>query len=170
MLINQLPEWFKNGRIVLSSAQNSKKTHIRSGQQRMSWLDSIADFTDINLSKLQEKEMATHSTIHDWKILWTEEPGRLQSMESQGPDLTEWLTHYHHWEIVKDKKDWHAAVHGTPKSQTCLSNWKATTNSGLFICMWELLLRYLLYWLGVQLSFRYISPVFPKRWPSVYRF
>ena len=38
----------------------------------MSWLDSITDFTDINLSKLQEKEMATHSTIHDWKILWTE--------------------------------------------------------------------------------------------------
>ena len=27
-----------------------------------------------------EKEMATHSSILSWKILWTEEPGRLQSM------------------------------------------------------------------------------------------
>ena len=29
---------------------------------------------------LLEKEMATHSSILDWKIPWTEEPGRLQSM------------------------------------------------------------------------------------------
>ena len=31
-----------------------------------------------------EKEMATHSSILAWKILWTEEPGGLQSMGSQG--------------------------------------------------------------------------------------
>ena len=30
-----------------------------------------------------EKEMATHSSILAWEILRTEEPGRLQSMESQ---------------------------------------------------------------------------------------
>ena len=30
-----------------------------------------------------EKEMATHSSILAWKILWTEEPGRLQSTGSQ---------------------------------------------------------------------------------------
>ena len=30
-----------------------------------------------------EKEMATHSSIHACKIPWTEEPGELQSMESQ---------------------------------------------------------------------------------------
>ena len=30
-----------------------------------------------------EKEMATHSSIHAWRIPWTEEPGRLQSMGSQ---------------------------------------------------------------------------------------
>ena len=30
-----------------------------------------------------EKEMATHSSILAWKIPWTEEPGRLQSMGSQ---------------------------------------------------------------------------------------
>ena len=30
-----------------------------------------------------EKEMATHSSTLAWKILWTEEPGGLQSMGSQ---------------------------------------------------------------------------------------
>ena len=29
------------------------------------------------------EEMATHSSILAWKILWTEEPGKLQSMGSQ---------------------------------------------------------------------------------------
>ena len=29
------------------------------------------------------KEMATHSSTLAWKILWLEEPGRLQSMGSQ---------------------------------------------------------------------------------------
>ena len=32
---------------------------------------------------LLEKEMATHSSILAWKIPWTEEPGRLQSMGPQ---------------------------------------------------------------------------------------
>ena len=30
-----------------------------------------------------EKEIATHSSILAWRISWTEEPGGLQSMESQ---------------------------------------------------------------------------------------
>ena len=33
-----------------------------------------------------EKEMAIHSSIIAWKIPWTEEPGGLQSMASQGLD------------------------------------------------------------------------------------
>ena len=43
-----------------------------------------------------EKEMATHSNILVWKILWTEECGGLQSLGSQRVryDLaTEYLTH-----------------------------------------------------------------------------
>ena len=32
---------------------------------------------------LLEKEMAVHSSTIAWKIPWTEEPGRLQSMGSQ---------------------------------------------------------------------------------------
>ena len=34
-----------------------------------------------------EKEMATHSSILAWEIPWTEEPGRLQSMDSKSQIL-----------------------------------------------------------------------------------
>ena len=50
-----------------------------------SWEDSL------------EKEMATHSSTLAWKILWIEEPGRLQSMGSQSwaqlSDFTFTLVH-----------------------------------------------------------------------------
>ena len=38
-----------------------------------------------------EKEVAIHSSILAWRIPWTEEPDRLQSMGSQESDTTEWL-------------------------------------------------------------------------------
>ena len=36
------------------------------------------------LDIVAEKAMATHSSTLAWKIPWTEEPGRLQSMGSLG--------------------------------------------------------------------------------------
>ena len=36
--------------------------------------------------------MATHCSILDWRIPWTEEPGGLQSTESQKLDTNEQLT------------------------------------------------------------------------------
>ena len=36
-----------------------------------------------------EEEMADYSNILAWKIPWTEEPGRLQSMGLQRVDMTE---------------------------------------------------------------------------------
>ena len=36
--------------------------------------------------------MATHSSILAWRILWTEEPGELQSMGSKDLGMTERLT------------------------------------------------------------------------------
>ena len=41
-----------------------------------------------------EKEMATHSSTLAWKIPWTEEPGRLQSMGSQRV-RHDWVTSLH---------------------------------------------------------------------------
>ena len=35
-----------------------------------------------------EKEMATHSSILAWEVLWTEDPGGLQSMGLQESDMT----------------------------------------------------------------------------------
>ena len=41
------------------------------------------------LGRVLEKEMATHSSILVWRIPWTEEPGRLQSM---GLQESPWIT------------------------------------------------------------------------------
>ena len=40
-----------------------------------------------------EESMATHSSIIGWRIPWTEEPGRLQSIGSQESDTTEATWH-----------------------------------------------------------------------------
>ena len=41
------------------------------------WVQSLGS------EDLLEEEMATHSSILAWRISWTEEPGRLQSMGLQ---------------------------------------------------------------------------------------
>ena len=45
-----------------------------------------------------EESMATHSSILTWEIPWTEEPGGLQSMESQrvGHDLAHICNYIYH--------------------------------------------------------------------------
>ena len=40
-------------------------------------------FQSVDQEDPLEEEMATHSNILAWEIPWTEEPGGLQSMESQ---------------------------------------------------------------------------------------
>ena len=44
-----------------------------------------------------EKEMATHSSIIAWKVLWTEEPGGPQSIRLQKLDMTEQLNTINTW-------------------------------------------------------------------------
>ena len=44
---------------------------------RETWVRSLGQ------EDLLEKEMAIHSSTTAWKISWTEDPGRLQSMGSQ---------------------------------------------------------------------------------------
>ena len=45
-------------------------------------LNHVRLFCDPIDYRLSEKEMATHSSIFAWRILWTEEPGALLSMGS----------------------------------------------------------------------------------------
>ena len=60
------------------------------------WLsgkESACNAGDLGLKSLGredplEKEMATHSSILAWEIPWTEEPGGLQSTESQKESVT----------------------------------------------------------------------------------
>ena len=65
------------------------KRRLLLGRKVMTNLDSILKSRDITLPtkvhlvKATEKAMAAHSSTLAWKIPWTEEPGRLQSMGSR---------------------------------------------------------------------------------------
>ena len=52
-----------------------------------------------------EKEMAAHSSTLSWKIPWMEEPGGLQSMESQRVGPTERLYHNRNSDVEKRLTD-----------------------------------------------------------------
>ena len=52
-------------------AQTVKNLPAMTQVQSLSWEDTL------------EKGMTTHSSILAWRIPWTEEPGKLQSMGSQ---------------------------------------------------------------------------------------
>ena len=58
------------------------------GKKAMINLDSILKSRDITLPKkvclvkAMKNALATHSSTLTWKLPWTEEPGRLQSMGS----------------------------------------------------------------------------------------
>ena len=88
------------------------------------------------LDKGSEKAMAPHSSTFAWKIPWTEEPGRLQSMGllRVGHD---WATSlslftFTHWrrkwqptpvfclENPRDEGAWWAAIYGVAQSRTRL--------------------------------------------------
>ena len=66
---------------------------------------------------LLEKEMETHSNILAWKIPWTEEPGRLQSMGLQSPT---WLSDFASRELQKN-------------TVQCLSKWLILLNAAVVL-------------------------------------
>ena len=65
-----------------------------------------------------EKGMATYSSILAWRIPWTEEPGRLQSL-GEGNDN---LLQYSCLENSMDRGARQATVHGVAKNWTQLND------------------------------------------------
>ena len=91
--------------------------------------------------------MAPYSSTLAWKIPWTEEPGRLQSMGSLELDTTERL-HFHFslscigegngnplqcscLENPRDGKAWWAAVSGVTQSRTQLKRLSSSSSSSM---------------------------------------
>ena len=89
--------------------------------------------------------MAPHSSTFAWKIPWTEEPGRLQSMGSLESDTTERL-HFHFslscigegngdplqcscLENPRDGGAWWAAIYGVTQSWTRLNRLSSSSSS-----------------------------------------
>ena len=100
-----------------------------------------------------EKAMAPHSSTLAWKILWTEEPGRLQSMGSLESDTTEWL-HFHFslsctgegngnplqcscLENPRDGEAWWAAISGVAQSQTRVEWLTSSSSSSSSSSVWD---------------------------------
>ena len=94
---------------------------------------------------LEEKAMATHSSTLAWKIPWTEEPGRLQSMRSLRV-RHDWATSlslftFMHWRRKwqptpvflpgesQGRGAWWAAVYGVARSRTRLKQLSSRSSS-----------------------------------------
>ena len=90
----------------------------------------------LSLGSVEEKAMAPHSRTFAWKIPWTEESGRLQSMGSLESDTTERLPFHFSLsgigegngnplqcsclENARDGGAWRAAIHGAAQRRTRL--------------------------------------------------
>ena len=61
-------------------------------------------------SEYMEKAMAPHSSTLAWQIPWTEEPGRLQSMESQSRTRLSDFTFTFHFLALEKEMATHSSV------------------------------------------------------------
>ena len=108
-----------------------------------------------NLIYILEKEMATHSSILAWRILWTEEPGGLLSMGSHSGTWLKWLSMHactgegngnplqcSCLENPRDGGAWWAAVYGVAQSRTRLKRLSSSSSSNLYPVSFVIFLLY----------------------------
>ena len=105
------------------------------------------------LGNARDKAMAPHSSTLAWKIPWTEEPDRLQSMGSLESDTTERL-HFRFslscigkgngnplWcsclENPRDSRAWWAAVYGVAESRTRLKQLSSSSSRECTMAQWK---------------------------------
>ena len=82
ILIHPLDKYLLGNKYGFLAGSDDKKKNLPAMQETGVW--------SLGWEDPLEKEMATHSSILDWRIPWTEEPGRLQPMGSKRE--AEWLT------------------------------------------------------------------------------
>ena len=118
-------------------------------KQRRSSQETIVQPLKQGPGSSMEKAMAPHSSTLAWKIPWTEDPGRLQSMGSWrvGHDwatslslftFMHWRRKWHplqcsHLENPRDGGAWWAAIYGVAQSWTRLKRLSSMV-SGVMIC------------------------------------
>ena len=122
-------------------------THTQGGGTLYRICILAAGILNVILAFYSEKAMASHSSTLAWKIPWTEEPGRLQSMGSLrvGHDWATslWLFTFTHW-----RRKWQptpvflpgesqgrgacwAAIYGVAQSQTRLKWFSSSSSSSV---------------------------------------
>ena len=112
--------------------------YLRNSKQAL-WLEWSLQ----QVEEILEKAMATHSSALAWKIPWTEEPGRLQSMGSLRVRRS-WVTSLSlscigegngnplQCSCLENPRDggvWWAAVYGVAQSQTRLKRLSSSSSS-----------------------------------------
>ena len=86
----------KNGNSPLNIKKNTRMPAISAGSDAKKNLPAVQETQVWSLGPENPlgKGMATHSSILTWRIPWTEEPGRLQSMGLQRGGHN-WVTNYY---------------------------------------------------------------------------
>ena len=119
---------------------NIKDAYLIQAKSNMGWLDLLS-----------EKAMATHSSTLAWKIPWTGEPGRLQSMGLQRVGY-DWATSlslftFLHWRrkwqptpvLLPGESQgwgaWWAAVYGVAQSRTWLKRLSSSSSISSAVSM-----------------------------------
>ena len=123
-----------------------------------------------HIISLSEKAMAPHSSTLAWKIPWTKEPGRLQSMGSLrvGHDWATSLSRIGEGNVnplqcsclenPRDGGAWWAAVYGVAQSRTRL---KWLSSSSISLC----LSVFLFFWLSLTCVYTHTSQISVKQCP-----
>ena len=78
--------------------------------ERLHFHFSLYSFLGLNNTPLSEKAMAPHSSTLAWKIPWTEEPGRLQSMGSLSQTQLSNFTFTFHFHALEKEMATHSSI------------------------------------------------------------